>query len=78
MNVGALELVLLAVVAVPICLVAVLTRKWWILGVIGCFAVAALATPPDVVTALLVGVPLSCAYALLALICCKRLGAKRP
>jgi Sec-independent protein secretion pathway component TatC len=68
MYIGWVELILLVVVAVPILLVGVLTRHRWVLGVIGCVAVAVVATPPDVMTTLLLALPLSAVYVVAALV----------
>ena len=64
MGIGIAEVVLLAIVAVPVGLVAGLTRHRWVLGVLAAFVVAAVATPPDGLSMLLVGLPLSGLYVL--------------
>ena len=66
MGIGLLELVVTAFVGVPVVVVAVLTRHRWVLGILGCFALAAAATPPDLVSMLLLAVPLSGIYTLAA------------
>ena len=68
MSVGVVELALLGIVALAVVPLAVLTCHRWLLGFVACFAVAVVATPPDVVTTLILGVPLSAVYGVVGLV----------
>jgi Sec-independent protein secretion pathway component TatC len=62
LSVGPAEIVILLAVAVVLWLLGKHGRRWMI-GIVPCFAAAALATPADPVSMLVVALPLSLAFA---------------
>lgn len=62
MAVGAVELLLLAIVGTSILFAIIVTKKRWMLGLLGYFVIAALFTPADPLSLLLIAVPSCCIY----------------
>lgn len=64
MGIGTLEIVLLVVAIVGTLAAVVVTKNRYLLGVIGFGIIAAVCSPPDPLSMLMIAVPSICIYAL--------------
>jgi Sec-independent protein secretion pathway component TatC len=64
MGIGTIEIVLLVVAIIGTVLAVTITQNKYVLGVIGFFVIAAVCSPPDPLSMLLIAVPSACIYIL--------------
>lgn len=62
MGIGTIEIVLLVVAIIGTLLAVTVTKNLSVLGVIGLFVIAAVCSPPDALSMLLIAIPSACIY----------------